>query len=153
MSSKLSFLWLQAFVAVARSGSLQDAATRSGLSTSTLSSHLQKLEAHLGAPLFDHAKRPLTLTANGHRFLQHAEALLQRVLQAESEMLEDDVAAIRRLRLGLIDDFDTDVAPDTAVLVDDRSTNDGSVTNPVRIAAAGAVIVLIGAHDDGVTDF
>ncbi len=112
MSSKLSFLWLQAFVAVARSGSLQDAATRSGLATSTLSSHLQKLEAHLGAPLFDHAKRPLALTANGHRFLQHAEALLQRVLQAEAEMLQDDIAAIRRLRLGLIDDFDTEVAPE-----------------------------------------
>ncbi|MGA0234629.1 MAG: LysR family transcriptional regulator [Alphaproteobacteria bacterium] len=111
MSSKLSFLWLEAFIAVARSGSLQLASQRSGLSTSTLSSHLQKLETHLGTPLFDHGKRPLALTANGHRFLKHAEALLERVLQAETDMAEDGVVAIRRLRLGLIDDFDTDVAP------------------------------------------
>lgn len=111
MSSKLSILWLEAFVAVAKSGSLQGAAVRSGLSSSTLSSHLQKLEAHLGAPLFDHSKRPLVLTGNGHRFLQHAEAVLERVLTAESEMLAEGPASIRRLRLGLIDDFDTDVAP------------------------------------------
>lgn len=111
MSSKLSLLWLQAFVAVARSGSLQDAAARSGLSTSTLSSHLQKLEHHLGAPLFDHSKRPLVLTANGHRFLQHANAVLERLVVAEADMLSDGPQAIRRLRLGLIDDFDTDVAP------------------------------------------
>ncbi|MAV47820.1 MAG: LysR family transcriptional regulator [Alphaproteobacteria bacterium TMED89] len=111
MSSKLSLLWLQAFVAVAKSGSLQHAAQRSGLSASTLSSHLQKLEHHLGSPLVDHSKRPLALTAKGHRFLGHAEAVLERLLAAESDMLADGPQAIRRLRLGLIDDFDTDVAP------------------------------------------
>ncbi len=111
MSSKLSLLWLQAFVAVAKSGSLQDAAVRSGFSASTLSGHLQKLENHLGALLFDHGKRPLVLTANGHRFLQHAEAIFEHLTTAEAEMLTDEPQAIRRLRLGLIDDFDTDVAP------------------------------------------
>ena len=111
MSSKLSLLWLQAFVAVARSDTLQDAAARAGLSTSTLSSHLRNLENHLGASLFDHSKRPLALTANGHRFLHHAEAVLERVGVAESEMLSEGPQAIRQLRLGLIDDFDTDVAP------------------------------------------
>ena len=79
MSSKLSLLWLQAFVAVARSDTLQDAAARAGLSTSTLSSHLRNLENHLGASLFDHSKRPLVLTANGQRFLHHAEAVLERL--------------------------------------------------------------------------
>lgn len=111
MPSKLSFLWLEAFVSIARSGSLQQASQRSGLSMSTLSSHLQKLETHLGTPLFDHGKRPLALTANGHRFLKHAETLLEQVLQAETDMAAEGVVAIRRLRLGLIDDFDTDVAP------------------------------------------
>ena len=111
MSSKLSLLWLQAFVAVARSDTLQDAAARAGLSTSTLSSHLRNLENHLGGSLFDHSKRPLVLTANGHRFLQHAEAVLERLGAAESEMLSEGPQAIRQLRLGLIDDFDTDVAP------------------------------------------
>jgi DNA-binding transcriptional LysR family regulator len=111
MSSKLSLLWLEAFVAVAKSGSLQAAAVRSGLSSSTLSSHLQRLEAHLGAPLFDHSKRPLVLTEQGHRFLQHAEAVLDRLLTAESEMLAEGPGSIRRLRLGLIDDFDAEVAP------------------------------------------
>lgn len=61
MSSKRSLLWLQAFVAVARSDTLQDAAARAGLSTSTLSSHLRNLENHLGASLFDHSKRLLAL--------------------------------------------------------------------------------------------
>lgn len=111
MPSKLSFLWLEAFVSIARCGSLQKASQRSGLSMSTLSSHLQKLETHLGTTLFDHGKRPLALTANGHRFLKHAETLLEQVLQAETDMAAEGVVAIRRLRLGLIDDFDTDVAP------------------------------------------
>ena len=48
---------------------------------------------------------------NGQRFLHHAEAVLERLGAAESEMLSEGPQAIRQLRLGLIDDFDTDVAP------------------------------------------
>ena len=77
MSSKLSLLWLQAFVAVAQ----QRVAAGRGSALRVLSHQhavqgtLQKLEAPSWARrLFDHGKRPLALTANGHRFLQHAEA-------------------------------------------------------------------------------
>ena len=115
--SDLRLGWLEIFERVARSGSVQSVAMDIGLSVSTVSHHLLSLEQALGVDLIVHAKRPMVLTPAGTVFLRSIEQALRLIRRAENEVASGNLAQSRDLRLGLVEDFDSEVAPELAQLL------------------------------------
>ncbi|MDX8348101.1 LysR family transcriptional regulator [Cognatiyoonia sp. IB215446] len=111
----LSLKWLEIFQICARSGSLKEAADETGLAISTVSHHLRCLEDHLGAELFNHTRRPMVLTPKGQVFLRNIDVALHAIRKAKAEATNGDLAGASYLRLGMIEDLDSDVTPDLAV--------------------------------------
>lgn len=81
--------WLQAFVAVADSGSFSQAAELLHLSQPAISKRVAALEERTGKALFDRIGRTISLTEAGQTLMPHA----QRVLRE----LEDSQRALSRL--------------------------------------------------------
>lgn len=116
----LNLKWLEIFQLCARSGSLQETANEAGLSVSTVSHHLRNLEDHLGVALFNHARRPLVLTPKGHVFLRDIDLALHAIRKAQAEASAGNLAEASHLRLGTIEDLESDVIPELAVHLSQR---------------------------------
>jgi len=110
--TQLSLKGLEVFQKVAKSGSVQQVAADTGLSVSTVSHHLRSLESYLGVGLMDHARRPMVLTPAGAIFIRHVESGLGMIRRGESELTSGNLSEVRDLRLGHMDDFENDVAPE-----------------------------------------
>jgi DNA-binding transcriptional LysR family regulator len=95
--------WLRSFAAIARAGSVTRAAQQVHRTQSAVSTHLQHLEAAVGARLVERSTRALALTAQGLAFLPHVQALL-RAQEAALAALRPAREA-RTLRLGLSEYF------------------------------------------------
>lgn len=78
---------LQAFLAVAETGSFQQATQRCRVTQSTISRQIQGLEAELGLPLFHRASQA-KLTLAGERFLPRARRICQEWQTATTELSE-----------------------------------------------------------------
>lgn len=115
--SDLSLKWLEIFQLTANLGSVQAVARETGLSMSTVSQHLRSLENKMGVALLDHKRRPMTLTPSGAVFLKHVDEALKLIGKARAEVTLGTMAEARLLRLGLIEDFDSDIAPELAVFL------------------------------------
>jgi len=76
---------LQAFLAVAETGSFQQAARECGVTQSTISRQIQGLEAELGLPLLHRTARA-TLTLGGDRFLFRARKICHEWKTATQEL-------------------------------------------------------------------
>ena len=76
---------LQAFLAVADTGSFQQAAQRCGVTQSAISRQIQSLEATLKMPLF-HRTTQAKLTIAGDRFLPRAKKICQEWLNAVQDL-------------------------------------------------------------------
>ena len=85
--------WLQAFVAVADSGSFSQAAETLHLSQPAISKRVAALEERTGTELFDRIGRSVNLTEAGQTLLPHARHVLQE--------LEDSQRALSRLSDGV----------------------------------------------------
>ena len=72
--------YIHEFVVLAGTGNYMEAADRLFLTQSSLTRHIQKLEADLGVTLFDRTTRRIELNQYGRLFLPYAEqiALLQK---------------------------------------------------------------------------
>ncbi|GAC1458169.1 MAG: LysR family transcriptional regulator [Chamaesiphon sp.] len=81
---------LQAFLAVAETGSFQQAAGKCGVTQSTISRQIQALEADIGLSLF-HRTTQAKLTVGGERFLPRARKICQE-WQTATQELEDLLA-------------------------------------------------------------
>lgn len=79
---------IAAFVATVEGGSISEAARRLRLSKSVISERLADLEATLGGPLLRRTTRKLTLTEDGHGFLDRARRILHEVDAAAADMAE-----------------------------------------------------------------
>lgn len=90
---------LLSFVAVAEEGSFSRAADRLGLTKSTISKRVARLEGRLDARLFRRTTRALHLTDPGHRFLVHASAIVEAAKEAEAEVRETQTEVRGRLRV------------------------------------------------------
>lgn len=112
--TNLSLKWLEVFQLVARSGSVQGAANDAGLSVSTVSHHLRKLETTLDQPLFDHSRRPMRVTPAGALFLRHTDEALKILSTAETEAKSTAISSTRNLSLALVEDFDSEIGPELA---------------------------------------
>ena len=105
-------LWgIEVFVAAAEEGSISAAARRLGVSPSAVSQQLTALEAALGAALLDRAARPVQVTPAGAMFRRHAQVILNAASEARAELAMADLSGLTTLRLGVIEDFDSDVTP------------------------------------------
>ncbi|MBM0740964.1 LysR family transcriptional regulator [Phormidium sp. CLA17] len=78
---------LQAFLAVAETGSFQKAAQRCGVTQSAISRQIQALEADLGAPLF-HRTAQAKLTISGDLLLPRAKKICQEWQNATQDVAQ-----------------------------------------------------------------
>ncbi|GAA6163740.1 hypothetical protein NBRC116590_14440 [Pelagimonas sp. KU-00592-HH] len=113
----LSLRGLELFQLAAAAGSLQAVARETGLSVSTVSHHLKTLEAQLGVSLLDHGRRPMVLTPAGGVFLKHVDEALRLIRRARAEASAGNITEATHLRIGMIEDFDSDIGPELAVFL------------------------------------
>ncbi|EEE37435.1 transcriptional regulator, LysR family [Rhodobacteraceae bacterium KLH11] len=118
----LTLRGLEVFEALARTGSVAQAAEITGLSQPSVSQQLRNLEKALGTDLVDHGRRPMRLTQAGRSFLARAQAVLGELQVAQSELAVMDLGHLTTLSIGLIDDFDNDLTPRLATLLADSLT-------------------------------
>nr|WP_170539000.1 LysR family transcriptional regulator [Ruegeria arenilitoris] len=118
----LTLRGLEVFEALARTGSVAQAAEITGLSQPSVSQQLRNLENALGTDLVDHGRRPMRLTQAGRSFLARAESVLAELQIAQSELSVMDLGHLSTLSIGLIDDFDNDLTPRLATLLADSLT-------------------------------
>ncbi len=76
-SIRFTLRQLQYFAAAARSGQISLAATESNVTQSTMTAAIAELERVLGTRLFDRSRSGVSLTHEGHLFLQHADAVIE----------------------------------------------------------------------------
>jgi len=79
---------LRYFCAVARHGTFTRASEVEHVAQPSLSQQILKLEAELGARLFDRLPRSAKLTVFGEAFLPKAERILRELEEAKTELLE-----------------------------------------------------------------
>ncbi|PRZ48935.1 LysR family transcriptional regulator [Tritonibacter scottomollicae] len=113
---------LEVFEALAKSGSVAQAAEITGLSQPAVSQQLRNLEKALSSDLVDHGRRPMVLTSAGRSFLSRTQAVLSELRLAQSELTVMDLSHLPALSLGLIDDFDNDLTPRLATILADSLT-------------------------------
>ncbi|NOR29598.1 MAG: LysR family transcriptional regulator [Sulfitobacter sp.] len=119
-SKDLNLKWLELFQICAQKGTLQAAAQESGLTISTVSYHLRSLEDHLGVALFNHSRRPMVLTPKGTAFLRNIDQALHSIRKAKAEASAGTLSDASFLRIGTIEDFDSDITPELAVFLSAR---------------------------------
>lgn len=113
---------LEVFEALARTGSVAEAAGLTGLSQPAVSQQMRNLETALGTDLVDHGRRPMHLTPAGRGFLSRTQTVLSQLRLAQSELTVMDLTHLSTLSIGLIDDFDNDLTPSLATILADRLT-------------------------------
>jgi DNA-binding transcriptional LysR family regulator len=105
-------LWgIEIFLAAAEEGAISAAARRLGVSPAAVSQQLAGLEAALGAVLLDRSTRPMIVTPAGTMFRRHAQTILNAADEARADLASADLAGLKTLRLGMIEDFEADVTP------------------------------------------
>jgi len=158
MTELMDLALLRVFVTVARTGSVNLAAGELHLSQASVSRHVQRLEAEIGAELFARRDgRPLELTAAGRRIVDPCTRVLADAERDWARLRALAGDAGRRLRVGCgpaIAALAEVVAaaerlrrarPEIAVeLVDHASSADA-----LRALIAGAVDVVTTAMGDG----
>ncbi|MGB3178846.1 MAG: LysR family transcriptional regulator [Albidovulum sp.] len=106
---------LELFESIAQTGTVADAAKLNGLSLPAASQQLSNLENSLDTTLFDRAHRPLQLTPAGRIFLHRTREALSQIRQARAELTVLDIGHLKSLRMGMIDDFDSQITPDLVI--------------------------------------
>ncbi|SCZ53266.1 transcriptional regulator, LysR family [Epibacterium ulvae] len=154
---------LEVFEALAKTGSVAQAAEITGLSQPAVSQQLRNLEKALGGELVDHARRPMVLTSAGRSFLGRAELVLSELRLARSELTVMDLTHLSTLTIGLIDDFDNDLTPRLATILADSLTHShlkiitASSLEISRAIGARELHLAVGASTgelrDGITEY
>ena len=91
---------IEAFVQVARLGSVKAAAQELALSAPALSRRVQSLERFIGKPLFDRRHQAMTPNADGERLMSEIAPVLDRLSDAVEAMTSG--VEVLRLRLGIL---------------------------------------------------
>jgi len=92
---------LLAFVETATSGSLTAAADRLGITPAAVSKSLARLEGRLGVRLINRSTRKLSLTAEGHGFLDSARAALRLLDEAVANVSQTAHTPAGRVRISV----------------------------------------------------
>ncbi len=91
---------IESFVAVAETGSIQDAARRLHLTQSAVSRVIQRFEKTVGSELFDRRSKPFRMTRAGENALVHCRRVL-RAVDDFSSAFSDEAVPAGPFRLGL----------------------------------------------------
>jgi DNA-binding transcriptional LysR family regulator len=104
---------LAALRAVAEEGTFGRAAARLGFTQSAVSQQIGALERVVGEPVFDRpgGPRPVALTPAGRILLRHANAILDRVRQAEGDLDGLRSASRGRLAIGTFQSMSVRIVP------------------------------------------
>lgn len=89
------------FLVLADTVNFGDAAKKLGITQSTLSKHIKQLEEDLGTPLFNRAKRSVTLNDFGTLFLEYAQRLARVHNQYTNAIQRQNSQSSRTLRIGV----------------------------------------------------
>ena len=98
---------LKHFLAVARSGSLTEAARALKASAATVGRHIDALETRLGARLFEHRSTGYVLTEIGRSILVRAEEAEAAVLAVERKVQGTDLRLSGTVRIATTEDIAT----------------------------------------------
>jgi LysR family transcriptional regulator, hydrogen peroxide-inducible genes activator len=93
---------LRAFVETADAGSVSRAARQLDLSQPSLTAQIQRLEKHLGAPLFTRHGRGVSLTQAGKALYPRARRLLDEVRTTEDAVRREGLESAGTLSVGAI---------------------------------------------------
>jgi DNA-binding transcriptional LysR family regulator len=107
MATKHRWDDLQAFLAVARSGRLTEAARVMGVEHTTLSRRITRLEEALGAKLFDRRPTGYDLSPEGEQLLPRAEEIESAALGIWSDRVDPVVGLTGSVRIGTPEAFGT----------------------------------------------
>jgi DNA-binding transcriptional LysR family regulator len=130
----LNLVRLQVLVAVARHGSVTDAARDLNYVQSSVSHHLSRLETEVGLRLIEPLGRGIRLTAAGELLAQRAVEILGRVQSAQ-----DELDAMAGLRIGRVR-----VAGFQSAL----STLVADAASSLNASAPGVELILTDLHPD-----
>lgn len=99
------FLSIEAFVDVAETRSFAETARRMRLSKSVITTRIQQLEEHVGAPLFHRNTRNVQLSEVGQAFVRECADLVNRTDELVDQMRELKGAVSGRLRIHALPGF------------------------------------------------
>ena len=91
---------LYAFVAVAETGSMTEAATQLYVSHSAVSQAIKSLETQLGQSLFNRVGRHVTLNATGRAYYKRIAPPLEQISRATQQLIDDKQS--HRLTLNMV---------------------------------------------------
>jgi DNA-binding transcriptional LysR family regulator len=133
---------LTTFRAIVDAGNFARAADRLGIGASTVTLHVQQLEAEVGGPLFVRSGRRLSLTELGASVRRHADAIALHLDAIGEEAAELAAATRGTVRIGAIEPLaHLDLAPLLAQLARGRP----SIT--VRLDVGGTALVSASVAD------
>lgn len=99
----LNPLWLRTFATVATCHSFTEAGRQLGLTQSSVSEHIRRLEQEIGRRLFVRDTHSLSITPDGEAMLAHASVILQAIDRAQAQFRAPRLKG--RVRLGSSDDI------------------------------------------------
>lgn len=102
-AAMLNPIWIQTFATVATAHSFTDAGRQLGLSQSSVSDHIRRLEQSVNRRLFVRDTHSLSLTPDGEALLVHARLILESLARAESQFSGPRLQG--RVRLGTSEDL------------------------------------------------
>lgn len=148
----LNPLWIKTFVTVAASSSFTDAGRQLGLTQSSVSEHVRRLEQHVGRRLVARDTHSLGLTPDGEGLLAHARLILEAMARAEHQFRAPRLKG--RVRLGTSEDLA--LGPLPGVLTTFRNTHPdveleitiGATGKLYELLDGGAIDLLIGKRRD-----
>lgn len=111
-SSRIDFLGLHAFVAIAERGSFRDAAVHLNLSHTAISHRLRKLEDELGQKLFLRSNREVTLTQAGLDLLPKVKQTLDQLAVSLDELKQSGTCRQERLAIACLPTIATGRLPE-----------------------------------------
>ena len=111
MTGALALGQLEAFLEVARAGSIGGAAERLYVTQPALTSRIQALERALGSRLFVRGRAGSRLTETGHAFLPYAERALGALQAGRDTVAEMTTGSAGRLAIGAAPAVSTYVLP------------------------------------------
>jgi LysR family transcriptional regulator, regulator of the ytmI operon len=99
----MEFRHLQTFQSIAEEGSFLKAAEKLQYAQSTITLHIQQLEAELGVKLFSRRGKRTELTVAGRTLIIHADRLLHRAANLQQTMTDLVAGEAGHLRIGSIE--------------------------------------------------
>ncbi|QRM56671.1 LysR substrate-binding domain-containing protein [Sinorhizobium sp. BG8] len=140
----LDLVHLRSFVALEQTGSFTRAAAKLGLGQSTVSQHLQRLEASVGRRLVSRDTHTLSLTPDGEALIGHARRML--AIDGEVSALFAKEGLRGRLRLGVSEDY---VTNRLSAVIEDIIRAHPSVDLELTVALSGTLYQM---QDNGEID-